>query len=150
MTELKMDRNLALEVVRVTEAAALSAARLMGRGDGGGGENLRRTHGSLACRANRPDAIVRRRRAAKRSSGARPLAQQKPINWRNALTIVSVAILVGTEVVGMTWAAGWALGGMFQMPGVVSAFVEMAGALLGFVLLYYFVRAALKVEPIRG
>ncbi len=78
------------------------------------------------------------------------MAQQKPINWRNALTIVSVAILVGTEVVGMTWAAGWALGGMFQMPGVVSAFVEMAGALLGFVLLYYFVRAALKVEPIRG
>jgi fructose-1,6-bisphosphatase II / sedoheptulose-1,7-bisphosphatase len=32
MTEI-MDRNLALEVVRVTEAAALSASRLMGRGD---------------------------------------------------------------------------------------------------------------------
>jgi fructose-1,6-bisphosphatase II / sedoheptulose-1,7-bisphosphatase len=29
----EMDRNLALEVVRVTEAAALSASRLMGRGD---------------------------------------------------------------------------------------------------------------------
>src|SRR5690349_19162852 len=28
-----MDRNLALEAVRVTEAAALAAARLMGRGD---------------------------------------------------------------------------------------------------------------------
>ena len=28
-----MDRNLALEVVRVTEAAALSCARVMGRGD---------------------------------------------------------------------------------------------------------------------
>ncbi len=28
-----MERNLALEVVRVTEAAALSAARLMGRGE---------------------------------------------------------------------------------------------------------------------
>src|SRR5689334_19980325 len=33
MSEQKMDRNLALEVVRVTEAAALSASRLMGRGD---------------------------------------------------------------------------------------------------------------------
>ncbi len=32
-TPLKMDRNLALEVVRVTEAAALAASRLMGRGD---------------------------------------------------------------------------------------------------------------------
>jgi fructose-1,6-bisphosphatase II / sedoheptulose-1,7-bisphosphatase len=29
----RMDRNLALEAVRVTEAAALSASRLMGRGD---------------------------------------------------------------------------------------------------------------------
>ena len=28
-----MDRNLAMEVVRVTEAAALASARLMGRGD---------------------------------------------------------------------------------------------------------------------
>ena len=32
-TPLKMDRNLALEVVRVTEAAGLAASRLMGRGD---------------------------------------------------------------------------------------------------------------------
>ena len=31
--ELRMDRNLALEAVRVTETAALSASRLMGRGD---------------------------------------------------------------------------------------------------------------------
>jgi fructose-1,6-bisphosphatase II / sedoheptulose-1,7-bisphosphatase len=31
--EAKMDRNLALEAVRVTEVAALSASRLMGRGD---------------------------------------------------------------------------------------------------------------------
>jgi fructose-1,6-bisphosphatase II / sedoheptulose-1,7-bisphosphatase len=33
MTEITMDRNLALEAVRVTEAAALAASRLMGRGD---------------------------------------------------------------------------------------------------------------------
>jgi fructose-1,6-bisphosphatase II / sedoheptulose-1,7-bisphosphatase len=32
-TSLHLDRNLALEVVRVTEAAALAASRLMGRGD---------------------------------------------------------------------------------------------------------------------
>jgi fructose-1,6-bisphosphatase II / sedoheptulose-1,7-bisphosphatase len=32
-TEAKMDRNLALEAVRVTEAAALAASKLMGRGD---------------------------------------------------------------------------------------------------------------------
>src|SRR5271163_2910560 len=33
MSEARMDRNLALEAVRVTEEAALAAARLMGRGD---------------------------------------------------------------------------------------------------------------------
>src|SRR5919198_1533316 len=38
--EGKMDRNLALEVVRVTEAAALSCSRLMGRGDREGADRL--------------------------------------------------------------------------------------------------------------
>src|SRR3954465_13318207 len=47
-----MDRNLALEFVRVTEAAAMSAARLMGRGnekaaDQAAVDAMRRTLGSL-------------------------------------------------------------------------------------------------------
>jgi fructose-1,6-bisphosphatase II len=50
-----MDRNLALEVVRVTEAAALSCARLMGRGDGMAAdaaavEAMRRAFESVAVR----------------------------------------------------------------------------------------------------
>ncbi|HJZ85988.1 MAG TPA: class II fructose-bisphosphatase [Polyangia bacterium] len=50
-----MDRNLALEVVRVTEAAALSCARLMGRGDREGADQLaveamRRAFESVAIR----------------------------------------------------------------------------------------------------
>src|SRR5215813_15541983 len=53
--EDKMDRNLALEVVRVTEAAALSCARLMGRGDREGADQLaveamRRAFESVAIR----------------------------------------------------------------------------------------------------
>ena len=48
-----MDRNLALEVVRVTEAAALASARLMGRGDLEGAdraavEAMRRSFNDLA------------------------------------------------------------------------------------------------------
>ncbi len=75
---------------------------------------------------------------------------KKPIHWQNALTIVSVAILVGTELVGVSWAAGWALGGIFQLPRVFSAAFEIFGGLCGLVMLYYFVRAALKSEPLRG
>src|SRR5439155_2689564 len=50
-----MDRNLALEAVRVTEAAALAAARLMGRGDvaacdRAGAEAMRRAFASIALR----------------------------------------------------------------------------------------------------
>lgn len=78
------------------------------------------------------------------------MADPKPINWRNALTIISVAILVGTELVGVSWAAGWALGGIFQLPRAFSLAFEIAGGLFGMVMLFYFVRAALKVEPLRG
>ncbi len=47
-----MDRNLALEVVRVTEAAALASGRLMGRGDAAAvelaaGEAMRRAFGAI-------------------------------------------------------------------------------------------------------
>ena len=41
MTEsIPMDRNLALEAVRVTEAAALAASRQMGRGDEKGADQV--------------------------------------------------------------------------------------------------------------
>ncbi len=78
------------------------------------------------------------------------MADTKPLHIENLITIVSVAILVGTELVGVSWAAGWAIGGMFQLPPIVSLIVEVLGGLLGLVGLYYFVRAALKVEPLRG
>jgi fructose-1,6-bisphosphatase II len=50
-----MDRNLALEVVRVTEAAALASARLMGRGDRNGAdqaavEGMRRAFNDIPIR----------------------------------------------------------------------------------------------------
>jgi len=50
-----MDRNLALEVVRVTEAAALASARFMGRGDEAGAdqaavEAMRRAFNAIAVR----------------------------------------------------------------------------------------------------
>lgn len=74
----------------------------------------------------------------------------KPVNWANLTTISCVAVLVGTELVGLSWAAGWALGGLFQLPPAVARGVEVLFGLGGFAALVAFMRAALKVEPIRG
>jgi len=78
------------------------------------------------------------------------VAALKPINWRNALTLMSVAVLVGTELVGAGAAAGWAIGGLFGLGEPITHMLEgllVVSALTG---LYYFLRAALAHEPIRG
>ena len=73
-----------------------------------------------------------------------------PINWTNALTLVSVAVLVGTELIGAGGAAGWAIGGLFQLGESFTHILEAAMILLALVGLFYFVRAAMSHEPIRG
>ena len=74
----------------------------------------------------------------------------KPINWTNATTLLSVAILVGTELIGAAAAAGWAIGGLFGLGQPITHVLEGALILLALVGLYYFLRAALAHEPIRG
>lgn len=71
------------------------------------------------------------------------------INSVKLSTIIAVAILVGTEVVGASWAAGWAIGGLMQLPPIISRSLEVIFALSGFVLLYFFMRTALRHEPVR-
>ena len=78
------------------------------------------------------------------------MADRKPLNTTRVTTLVALAILVGTELVGVSWAAGWALGGLFQLDAAVSRALEVFFALIGFVLLYYFMRQAVAREPIRG
>jgi hypothetical protein len=77
------------------------------------------------------------------------LAASKPINWTNFLTLMSVAVLVGTEIIGTAWAAGWALGGWFQLSDTFSRILEVLFILFGLTALFYFMRQALKYEPIR-
>ena len=74
----------------------------------------------------------------------------RPINWTNATTLLSVAVLVGTELVGAGGAAGWAIGGLFQLGDLVTHGLEAALVLIALTGLYYFLRAALAHEPIRG
>ena len=40
---------------------------------------------------------------------------KRGINFKNLLTLVSVAILVGVEFLGVAVAAGWALAGLFGL-----------------------------------
>lgn len=77
------------------------------------------------------------------------MAEKKPINWTNARTLIALAILVGTELVGASWAAGWALGGLFQLGAGLARAIELVFIAIGFTGLYYFMRAAIAHEPIR-
>ena len=77
-------------------------------------------------------------------------AASKPINWTNALTLLSVAILVGTELIGAGAAAGWAIGGLFNLGPVITHALEGLLVLAALTGLYFFLRAALGHEPIRG
>ncbi len=77
------------------------------------------------------------------------MSDQKPINWTHARTLIALAILVGTELVGASWAAGWALGGLFQLGATVGHVFEVVFIVIGFVGLYYFMRAAVAHEPFR-
>lgn len=74
---------------------------------------------------------------------------KKPLNLLHLSTLVAVAILVGTELVGASWAAGWAIGGLFQLDPTISRGLEIIFALAGLVGLYFFMRTAVRHEPIR-
>ncbi len=77
------------------------------------------------------------------------MPQDKRIFWLHLSTLIAVAILVGTEMVGASWAAGWALGGLLQLDPLISHALEGVFALCGVVLLLYLMRTALRNEPIR-
>ena len=78
------------------------------------------------------------------------MADVAPINWTNAVTLISVAILVGTELFGAGAAAGWAIGGLFQLGEPVTRALEGLLILTALTGLFYFLRAAVAHEPIRG
>ena len=78
------------------------------------------------------------------------MAANAPINWTNATTLASVGVLVGTELVGAGGAAGWAIGGLFQLGDALTHVLEAVFILSALTGLYYFLRAALAHEPIRG
>jgi hypothetical protein len=70
------------------------------------------------------------------------------LNSRNLMTIVSVTILVGAEILGAALALGWALGGVFELSELwrqIMIGIFLAG---GVYAMYRFFRHAASVEPI--
>jgi hypothetical protein len=76
------------------------------------------------------------------------VAVRGAINTTNLMTLASVAILVGTELVGTGWAAGWAIGGLLQLGSTLTAGLEAVFVGLGIAALIWFMRAAVRAEPI--
>lgn len=74
----------------------------------------------------------------------------KPINWLNVSTLVSVAILVGTELIGAGAAAGWAMGGLFGLGETITHGLQGVFVILALLGLFYFLRAAAAHEVLRG
>ncbi len=67
---------------------------------------------------------------------------------RNLVTIVSVLILIGTEVFGVALAAGWAIAGLFEL-GPTMAYVLMGlFSLIGLYAMLALWRTSVRVEPI--
>jgi hypothetical protein len=61
-------------------------------------------------------------------------------------TVISVAVLVGTETLGAALAAGWALGGLLEIGQLLTYALMTIFAAGGLALLVMFVRSALRVE----
>lgn len=81
------------------------------------------------------------------------MAGKGGINTRNLVTIVSVGILVGTEIIGVALAAGWAISGLLGLSDTLGREVEYGLMALftavGAYGLYRFMQRAVTVEPIR-
>jgi hypothetical protein len=74
---------------------------------------------------------------------------QKPrrIVWMNVLTVVSAAILIGAEVFGGAFAAGWAFATLFNLGEYGVYVLQAVFILIGAYAMVRFVANARRVEP---
>jgi uncharacterized membrane protein YjfL (UPF0719 family) len=70
------------------------------------------------------------------------------MNGKNLVTIASLTILVGTEILGAALALGWALGSMYELPDMWRYAIIGVFVLAGAYTVWRFVQNALKVEPV--
>jgi hypothetical protein len=77
------------------------------------------------------------------------VAKPRRILWLNVLTVLSAAILIGAEVFGAAFAAGWAFANLFhlELGGYGVHTLQAIFFVLGLVVMARFIMNARKVEP---
>jgi hypothetical protein len=77
-------------------------------------------------------------------------ATQKPgrINWTNLVTVASAAILIGTMIVGLGLATGWAIAGALGLGEIGTTAVEVLFMVVAAVVIVAFWRTASRIEPV--
>jgi nitric oxide reductase large subunit len=73
--------------------------------------------------------------------------KQGRINWLNVLTVCSAAILIGAEVFGAAFAAGWAFSNLFQLGEYGTHGLQALFFVLGIIVMVRFVLNARRIEP---
>ena len=69
------------------------------------------------------------------------------IIWMHVLTVISAAILIGAEVFGAAFAAGWAFANLFALGEYGAHILQVIFFLCGVAVMVQFIRAARGVEP---
>ena len=78
------------------------------------------------------------------------MAQPKRMNTRHLVTILSIMVLVGTEVFGVAIAGGWAIAGLFELGDLVGYALMGLFSLFAIYVLTILWRRCTTVEPIGG
>jgi uncharacterized membrane protein len=72
---------------------------------------------------------------------------RRRIIWIHVVTVVSAAILIGAEVFGAAFAAGWAFANLFALGEYGAHILQVIFFLCGVAVMVQFIRAARRVEP---
>lgn len=76
-----------------------------------------------------------------------PAPRARRIIWVNVLTVVSAAVLIGAEVFGAAFAAGWAFAMLFGLGEYGPIVLQALFFVFGVYVMVRFVRNAQKIEP---
>ena len=76
-----------------------------------------------------------------------PFSSSRRIVWPSVITVISAAILIGAEVFGAAFAAGWAFANLFGLGDYGVQILQGLFFALGVAVMVSFIRNAKRVEP---